>query len=132
MPPSSPSLMVWLAVFDTVYLSSALVIFSIPILWPEISVTKVFTHLITVLLPTAHIGLNGEIIRVKLNNNKFMIILPENKFKKQFVHGSCQPLTSKIEGSILLTVSLALERYITVCFPFFKHRHKYKKIFAAC
>ncbi len=75
MPPSSPSLMVWLAVFDTVYLSSALVIFSIPILWPEISVTKVFTHLITVLLPTAHIGLNGEIIRVKLN--KFMIILPE-------------------------------------------------------
>ena len=61
MTPSSPSLMVWLAVFDTVYLSSALVIFSIPILWPEISVTNVFTNLITVLLPTAHIGLNGEI-----------------------------------------------------------------------
>ena len=60
--------MVWLAVFDTVYLSSALVIFSIPILWPGIAVTKVFTRLITVLLPTAHIGLNGEenfILRIK-------------------------------------------------------------------
>ena len=52
--------MVWLAVFDMVYLSSALVIFSIPILWPQISVTMVFTHLITYLLPIAHIGLNGE------------------------------------------------------------------------
>ena len=52
--------MVWLAVFDTVYLSSALVIFSVPILWPEISVTAVFTRLITLLLPTAHIGLNGS------------------------------------------------------------------------
>ena len=74
--------MVWLAVFDMVYLSSALVIFSLPILCPEISVTKVFTHLITILLPTAHIGLNGEggyimnsleMHLKKIKNNSFMV-----------------------------------------------------------
>ena len=29
------------------------------------------------------------------------------------------------EGSILLTICLALERYITVCFPYFKIRHRW-------
>ena len=29
------------------------------------------------------------------------------------------------KGSILLTICLALERYITVCFPYFKIRHRW-------
>ena len=54
------SLMVFLALFDAIYLIAAMLIFSVPILWPNISTTSVFTHLITILLPTAHIGINGN------------------------------------------------------------------------
>ena len=75
-----------LALVDVLYLSSALLIFSVPLLWPLVSTTWTFTTLITVLLPLAHITLNG---------------------------------------SILLTMCLALERYITVCFPFFKLSHSW-------
>jgi hypothetical protein len=77
--------MVCLAIFDLVYMSSSLFIFSLPILWPQVANTFFFTHSITILLPTAHIGL---------------------------------------DGSILLTMSLALERFITVCYPFLKVRHR--------
>ena len=54
------SLMLWLAVFNIIYLSSCLVVSSVPSLWLDLLGTKVFTRLITILLPTAHIGFNGE------------------------------------------------------------------------
>ena len=53
------SLMVCLAYFDTIYLVSSIFIFAVPLLWPSIATTFVFTHSITLLLPTAHIGING-------------------------------------------------------------------------
>ena len=83
------SLMVCLGCVDVLYLSSAVLVFSIPLLWPSVSTTWTFTRLITVLLPVAHIALNG---------------------------------------SILLTMCLALERYITVCFPFFRLRHRWSSV----
>ena len=54
------SLMVCLAYFDTIYLASSLFIFSLPLLTPRIAQTYIFTHAITVLLPTAHMGINGK------------------------------------------------------------------------
>ena len=54
------SLMVCMAYFDTIYLSSSMFIFAVPLLWPPISQTFLFTHSITLLLPTAHIGINGR------------------------------------------------------------------------
>ena len=32
----------------------------VPLLWPTVAHTFLFTHLITFLLPTAHIGINGN------------------------------------------------------------------------
>ena len=55
------SLMVCLAYFDTIYLASSLFIFSLPLLTPRIAQTYIFTNAITVLLPTAHMGINGKV-----------------------------------------------------------------------
>ena len=66
------SLMVCMAYFDTIYLTSSLFIFAVPLLWPPISRTFLFTHSITLLLPTAHIGINGDKIhfeKIQLRNN---------------------------------------------------------------
>ena len=54
------SLMLCLGYVDTLYLSSALVIFSVPLLWPMVATTRTFTNMITFLLPAAHISLNGK------------------------------------------------------------------------
>ena len=94
--------MLCLGYVDTLYLSSALVIFSVPLLWPRVENTWTFTNLITVLLPAAHISLNGKDWTGATNILRLMIV----------------------SASILLTMCLALERWITVCFPFFKLRHR--------
>ena len=53
--------MEWQAVFNMLYLSSALVILSIPTLWPEISRTMEFHFYTFVLIqPIAHISMYGE------------------------------------------------------------------------
>ena len=52
--------MLCLAYVDTLYLISALLIFSVPLLWPRVATTWTFTIMITYLLPVAHITLNGR------------------------------------------------------------------------
>ena len=52
--------MLCLAYVDTLYLTSALLIFSVPLLWPRVATTWTFTNMITFLLPVAHITLNGR------------------------------------------------------------------------
>ena len=51
--------MLCLGYVDTLYLSSALLIFSVPLLWPGVENTWTYTNMITFLLPAAHITLNG-------------------------------------------------------------------------
>ena len=51
--------MVCMAYFDTLYLASSVAIFAVPLVRPPLAHTFLFTHLITILLPTAHIGING-------------------------------------------------------------------------
>ena len=52
--------MLCLGYVDTLYLTSALLIFSVPLLWPMVATTRTFTNMITILLPAAHISLNGR------------------------------------------------------------------------
>ena len=94
--------MVGLSCFDMMYLFSSLFLFSAPHFWPAITETFIFTHAITLLLPLAHIGLTGMIIGTYIRS-----------------------LTSLYPGSIILTMCLALERFITVCHPFYKLNHGY-------
>ena len=49
-----------LAWADSLYLASSMFVFAVPLLWPGVAHTFLFTHLITLLLPTAHIGINGK------------------------------------------------------------------------
>ena len=62
------SIMVCLAYFDIVYLTSAVFIFSLPVLWPGLANSFFFTRSITLLLPTAHISINGTQGQKKTEN----------------------------------------------------------------
>ena len=54
------SLMVSLAYFDSLYIVCSVFVFALPLLYPTCATTFLFTNSITVLLPLAHVGLNGE------------------------------------------------------------------------
>ena len=53
------SLMVSLAYFDSLYIVCSVFVFALPLVYPACSTTFLFTNSITILLPLAHIGLNG-------------------------------------------------------------------------
>ena len=51
--------MISLSLYDLVCLVSSLVIFSLPLLWPSIPSSLLFTHSVPYLLPIAHVGMTG-------------------------------------------------------------------------
>ena len=53
------SLMVSLAYFDSLYIICSVFVFALPLVYPACATTFLFTNSITILLPLAHIGLNG-------------------------------------------------------------------------
>ena len=91
--------------FDLVYIVCSCFIFSVPALAPGTGTSFAFCYLITAMLPLAHVGLNGWLSDMSLFASIKKMLLSE--------------------GSILLTICLALERYITVCFPYFKIGHRW-------
>ena len=52
--------MISLAFFDLIYLISSLLIFAVPIMWPDTALSSTFAYSIPFLLPAAHIGLTGK------------------------------------------------------------------------
>ena len=53
-------LMVSLAYFDSLYIACSVFVFAMPLIYPACATTSIFTNAITILLPLAHVGLNGE------------------------------------------------------------------------
>ena len=92
----------------TLYILSSVFIFSVPVLVPRLATSRAFCHLITFLLPLAHLSLSGR--------------WPCYRRTKQY--STVQYSTVQCPGSILLTICLSLERFITVCFPYFKLVHR--------
>ena len=74
-------LMLFLAVFDLIYVCLSITIFSMPSLFPSLWTSSTYLHMIPILLPMAQVGLSG---------------------------------------SIYFTLAIAVERYCTVCHPFWK------------
>jgi hypothetical protein len=85
---------------------ASMMIFSLPLLWPSLVIDSDsvrFTYSIPFLLPIAHIAMTGH------TNNTSLISLT-----------NCI-----ISGSIYTTMAVAIERYFTVCHPFFKISHNW-------
>ena len=91
------------------YLLCSLAIFSLPLLWPSLPAHRLYTLSIPILLPIAHMGLTG----VSLENTNLL--------------GNSIPSQSRVfvSGSIYTMMAVAIERYITVCHPFFKITHNW-------
>lgn len=81
--------MVFLAIFDLLYILMALLLFGVPEVYNGIRAFAWYARMVPVLLPLAQIGLTG---------------------------------------SIFLTVAIAIERYATVCHPFFKVSHSWSSL----
>ena len=97
--------MLTLCLYDLVYLMASMMIFSLPLLWPFL-VIDIFTYSIPFLLPIAHIAMTGHLSNTSIITNTIRII----------------------SGSIYTTMAVAIERYITVCHPFFKISHPWSPI----
>jgi len=60
-PKSFHYLMLWLAIFDSLYIVSSLMLFGIPTVYSGIRGESWYAHLVPVLLPLAQVGLTGSI-----------------------------------------------------------------------
>ena len=57
------SLMMTLCMYDLIYLVCSMVIFSLPLLWPSIPSSFIFTHSIPYMLPIAQVAMTGRLVR---------------------------------------------------------------------
>ena len=112
---------------DQMYLLCSLAIFSMPLLWPSLPAHRIYTHSIPILLPIAHMGLTGKSLSLwfftRSDHGTVPFSISSLLFHNIFLLFIFQSKPNP--GSIYTMVAVGIERYITVCHPFFKITHNW-------
>ena len=92
----------FLCTYHLVYIITTLLIIALPLLVPSINSWAIFTKCVPYLLTIAHIAMTGIYTMLAIIAT-----------------------ASAILGSIYTTVCIGIERYITVCHPYYKLAHNW-------